>query len=48
MYKWEADIKNTVDDGADFIHVARERDRRWIVVKTILTLRVPQNMRFFL
>jgi len=48
MYKWEADIKKGVDDGVDFIHVARERNRRWIVVKTILTLRVPQSMRFLL
>jgi hypothetical protein len=44
MYKCKADIKTSVDDGVDFIHAARERGRRWIVVKTILTLRVPQNI----
>jgi len=48
MYKWEAGIKKRVDDGVDFVHVSRERDRRWIVVKTILALWVPQNMGFLL
>jgi hypothetical protein len=48
MYIWEADIKKRVDGGVDFIHAAREGNRRWIVVKTILTLRVPQSMRFLL
>ena len=34
-------MKKSIDDGVDFINVARDRDRHCILMKTTLTLRGP-------
>jgi hypothetical protein len=38
--KFIIDVKEVVFDGVDWIHLAQNRDKLWVLVNTIMNLRV--------
>ena len=45
--RWDINIKIDLQEvgwwGMDWIDLAKDRDRRWALVNTVINLRVPQN-----
>jgi len=43
--KWEdnirMDLKEIWWEGVEWVHLAQVRDRRWVIVNTVVNLRVP-------
>jgi hypothetical protein len=40
-YNVKTGIKETVRESVDWINLAQDKDKRWAVVKTVMTFRIP-------
>ena len=49
--RWEDNIKMDLQEvgcgGMDWIELAQDRDRWWVLVNVVMNLRVPQNVGNF-
>jgi hypothetical protein len=50
--RWEDNIKidfrEIVLEGLYWIHLAQDRDRWWVLIKTVMNLQVPHEAAYFL
>jgi hypothetical protein len=51
-HRWLDNIKTYLKEiwleVVDWIHLAQDRDRRWALVNTVMNLRVPKKLGYFL